>query len=100
MNILNERVFDKKYGLGRVTWQSDDGAHIIVTFQPSGEIVGYYADGREHRCLPPTLVFKDDFNSLVKGFFDIWCTKVLTVLKDAVNFFSTKRNKEFQQKRG
>lgn len=89
MNI-NECVFDRKYGFGRVSWQSDDGRYIIVTFQPSGEIIGYYADGRERRCLPPTLVFKDDFSSLVKGFFDILRIKALTVLKDAVNFFSTR----------
>ena len=93
-NLVNERVFDKKYGLGRVTWQSDDGEHIVVTFQPSGEIIGYYADGRERRCLPPTLVFKDDFNSLVKSFFDMWCIKVLTVFEKTANFFSTRTRKQ------
>lgn len=89
-NLLNERVFDKKYGLGKVTWQSDDGNHIVVTFQPSGELVGYYADGRERKCLPPTLVFKDDFSSLVKSFFDIWLIKVLTMFEKAATFFSTR----------
>lgn len=89
------KVFDKKYGVGKVVWVSDGGEHLLVSFQPDNHIVGYHSDGREHRSdILPRLVFGDYFSAGIDNLLCKFGLKCLTVLWKMASLFSTKRKKK------